>query len=132
MLRPGGRVLFLCMEWLPFEDPVANASEHLVLKYNPSWTGAGETMHPISVPDCYGAYFTLTHREEYLLDVPFTRESWNGRMRACRGVGASLPPEQIAAWEQEHMQMLEHLAPEAFTIRHYAAMAELTLHSTER
>ena len=132
MLRPGGRVLFLCMEWLPFEDPVANASEQLVLKYNPNWTGAGETMHPISVPDCYGAYFTLTHREEYLLDVPFTRESWIGRMRACRGVGASLPPEQIAAWEQEHMQMLEHMAPEAFTVRHYAAMAELTLHSTER
>ena len=132
ILRQGGRLLFLYMAWLPFEDPVAYASEQLVLKYNPSWTGAGETMHPISIPDCYNSYFALTHREEYLLDVPFTRDSWNGRMRACRGVGASLSPAEIAAWNQEHIQMLEQRLPESFTIRHYAAMAELTLHSTER
>ena len=60
------------------------------------------------------------------LDVPFTRESWNGRIKACRGIGASLPPEEIAAWETEHLQLLGQLAPEYFTIRHYAALAELT------
>lgn len=47
-------------------------------------------------------------------------------MKACRGIGASLPPEKIAAWEAEHLQLLEQLAPESFTIRHYAALAELT------
>ena len=32
--------------------------------------------------------------------MSFTRTSWNGRMKACRGIGASLTPEEIAAWEK--------------------------------
>ncbi|KFI52539.1 class I SAM-dependent methyltransferase [Bifidobacterium callitrichos] len=126
LLKPGGRFLILVMEWLPFEDEVAGASERLVLKYSPHWSGAGERMHPIDVPACYAASgFELVHHEERRLKVPFTRESWNGRMKACRGIGASLDPEHVAAWEREHMAMLERIAPERFDVLHYAAMAEL-------
>lgn len=126
ILKPGGRLLVLCMEWLPFDDPIAGASEEIVLKYSPNWSGAGETMHPISVPECYYSAFELAWHEEYRLNVHFTREGWNGRMRSCRGVGASLTPEEIRLWEQEHMKMLEKHPPE-FDIIHYAAMAELKL-----
>ncbi len=126
MLKPGGKFLVLCMEWLPFEDAIAGASEQVILKYSPDWTGAGETMHPIPVPDCYLSDFTLTHHEEYLLPVHFTREGWHGRMRACRGVGASLAPAELAAWETEHRQLLDRIAPDEFDVLHYAALAELT------
>ncbi|TPF96830.1 methyltransferase [Bifidobacterium sp. UTCIF-39] len=125
LLKPGGRFLVLVMEWLPFEDMIAGESERLVLKYSPHWSGAGERMHPIEIPDCYRSGFELIHHEEHKLKVPFTRESWNGRMKACRGIGASLDPEQIIAWEHEHMAMLERIAPKRFDILHYAAMAEL-------
>lgn len=125
MLKPNGRFLVMCMEWLPFEDKTAFASEQLVLKYSPKWSGAGETAHAIAIPECYGGYFELVYHEEYNLDVHFTRESWNGRMKACRGVGASLTPEEIASWEREHMKMLEENTPNEFDIRHYAALAEL-------
>ncbi|MBQ8296612.1 MAG: SAM-dependent methyltransferase, partial [Ruminococcus sp.] len=57
--------------------------------------------------------------------VPFTRESWNGRMKACSGVGASLLPEEIAAWEQEHLRLLHDIAPEEFEILHYSAITEM-------
>lgn len=53
MLKPDGRILVLYMAWLPFEDKIAGASEKLVLKYSPKWNGANETIHPISIPDCY-------------------------------------------------------------------------------
>ena len=125
MLEPGGRLLLLYMAWLPFEDEIAGKSEELVLRYNPSWSGAGETMHPIDIPDCYGERFTLVSSEEYPLSVPFTRESWHGRMRACRGIGASLPAEELAEWETEHLAMLAETAPEEFEVKHYAACAEL-------
>lgn len=46
MLKQDGRILILYMAWLPYEDRIAAASEELVLKYNPNWSGAGETMHP--------------------------------------------------------------------------------------
>lgn len=125
MLKPGGSLLILYMAWLPWEDPIAEASEKLVLKYNPGWSGAGETVHPIEIPDCCRETFTLVPHEEYKLAVPFTRESWHGRMKACRGIGASLAPEEIARWEQEHKALLARIAPERFDVLHYAALAQL-------
>lgn len=125
MLKPDGRILVLYMAWLPFEDQIAGASEALVLKYNPKWSGAGETMRPVVIPDCYREKFELVYHEEYPLKVHFTRENWNGRMKACRGIGASLTEQEILAWEQEHMTLLNETAPAEFDILHYAAIAEL-------
>lgn len=125
MLKQDGRILILYMAWLPYEDRIAAASEELVLKYNPNWSGAGETMHPIYIPDCYKEKFKLVYHEEYPLNVPFTRESWNGRIKACRGIGASLTEEEITLWEQEHKKLLEETAPDKFEILHYGAIAEL-------
>lgn len=113
------------MAWLPFEDKIARASEDLVLKYDPDRSGAGETIHPIHIPDRYREYFESVHHEEFTLRIPFTRESWNGRMKACRGIGASLTEKEISMWEQEHRTLLEHIAPNAFDILHYGAIAEL-------
>ena len=125
MLKSNGRLLVLCMEWLPFEDKIAGMSEDLVLRYSSDWSGAGETMHPIEIPACYKEKFELVHHEEWKLKVHFTRESWNGRMKACRGIGASLTPEEIENWEREHLRMLRENAPEEFDVLHFAVMAEL-------
>ncbi|MBC5580355.1 methyltransferase domain-containing protein [Anaerofilum sp. BX8] len=125
MLRPSGRILVLYMAWLPYEDKIAGASEELVLKYSPQWSGAGEMIRPILIPDRYLEKFELVYHEEYPLRVPFTRESWNGRMKACRGIGASLTGAEVAAWEQEHKKLLRKIAPAEFTVLHYGAIAEL-------
>jgi hypothetical protein len=119
-------VLLLVMNWLPFEDSIANASEQLVLRYNPSWSGAGEQEQPIVPNPAYNTDFTCTCQRTWRLQVPFTRESWHGRMRACRGVGASLAPGDLQSWEQEHRALLERIAPPQFTVTHYAALTELT------
>lgn len=124
-LKKDGRFAVLYMAWLPEEDKIAGASEQLVLKYNPNWTGCGETRRPIGIPEDYGPYFELEQSQVFDLQVPFTRESWNGRIKACRGVGASLSDAQTAAFEQEHLQLLERIAPEAFEVLHYAAVAIL-------
>lgn len=99
-------ILVLYMAWLAFEDKIAGESEKLVLRYSPDWSGKGETVHPIAIPDCY-------------------RESWNGRMKACRGIGASLSESEIAVWEKEHLALLNEIAPGEFDVLHYAAIAEL-------
>ena len=125
VLKPSGRFVILYMAWLPLADPIAGASEELVLAYNPSWTGKGETRHLITVPEAYLDYFTVESNEIYDLQIPFTRESWDGRIRACRGIGASLSSEEVEAFTEEHRRLLETAAPEEFTIRHYAGMAVL-------
>ncbi len=125
MIKPGGLIAALYLAWLPGEDAIAGASEELVLRYNPSWSGCGEYRHPIEIPDVYSPYFQLESSEVFDLQIPFTKESWNGRMKACRGIGASLSPEKTADFEKEHLALLDKIAPEKFSVLHYAAVAVL-------
>ena len=123
-LKPKGHFLILFMAWLPFESEIANASEELVLKYNPTWTGARMKRYDLTTPDWLGNMFQSAHAVTYDLEVPFTRESWNGRMKACRGVGASLSPEMIEEFEKEHLEMLKSY-PNEFKIKHFASLLDL-------
>lgn len=131
MLKNDGKLLILYMAWLPFEDKIAGASEELILKYNPKWSGARETKHPIDIPDCVFDTFELVYHEEYNINVPFTTETWHGRIKACRAVGASLSPTEIEKFENEHKKLLNEIAPEHFEILHYVALAELKPQKTE-
>jgi len=124
VLKKDGKLVILYMAWLPFEDEIAGKSERLIQKYNPAWTGGGETKRPVIIPEVMNDYFDLEDHEEYELKVPFTKESWHGRMIACRGVGASLSPEDLASWEAEHKKLLENV-PDNFDVLHYAAVAVL-------
>lgn len=124
ILKNEGRVVILYMAWLPFEDEIAGRSEELICKYNPSWSGGGETRHPIYIPDVMYDYFELEDREEYDVKVAFTRESWHGRIFASRGIGASLSPEDLASWDKEHRAFLANV-PDEFEVLHYAAIAVL-------
>ena len=125
ILSEGGRAVFMLMNWLPFEDEIAMRSEKLVLKYNPDWSGNGDSFHSLYVPDEYLEHFKIKETFEFRIPVHFTRESWNGRIKACRGIGASsLSDQKKAEWEREHLKMLVEY-PEEFEILHYAAFAVL-------
>lgn len=97
----------------------------MVLKYSPNWSGAKETRKPVWIPPIVHDYFHMVEHEEFDLMVPFTKETWHGRMRACRGVGASLSEAELAKWDEEHRKLLDKIAPDKFDILHYAAYAIL-------
>lgn len=78
----------LYMGWLPYEDKIAVTSEELVLKYNPKWSGKGDVRRENYIPEAYSGYFRKLSAEVFDIKVHFTRKSWNGRMKACRGIGA--------------------------------------------
>lgn len=115
--------------WLgcQFEDKIAGESEKLILKYNPGWTGCGETRRPVDIPPVYSEFFDIVHNDYFDVKIPFTKESWNGRMKACRGVGASLSSKQISEFEKEHLKMLNELKSNEFNILHNAALLDLKL-----
>lgn len=126
MLKKGGNLVFLYLAWLPLEDEVARKSEELILKYNPDWTGCGETRHLISVPQEYLKYFNVSENFMCDVDIPFTVDSWNGRMKACRGVEASMSSENVELFEKEHLDMLRKYNQNSFNIKHYYAMLKMT------
>ena len=124
-LKTGGHFAILYMSWLPAESEIAAKSEELVLKYNPEWNGAGHKRYTVTEPEWSREYFDLENAIGFDLPVTFTRETWNGRIKTCRGIGASkLNAEQIAAWEKEHLAYLQTV-PEVFDIPHYATILNL-------
>ena len=50
--------------------------------------------------------------------IAFKRQSWMGRIRASRGIGATLNSEQVAAFDAEHEALLRQIAEPEFTITH--------------
>jgi 2-polyprenyl-3-methyl-5-hydroxy-6-metoxy-1,4-benzoquinol methylase len=125
LLKDGGRLCVAYLMWLPEESEIAAGSERLVLKHNPAWTGHSfKKIEPSSL-EFPPELFEIEAAEGFDLAVPFTRESWQGRMRACRGIGASsLSPAEIAAFEKEHAAYLSGV-PEKFDILHFASVLVL-------
>lgn len=125
MLKPEGHFAVLFMAWLPGESEIAKASEEMVLRYNPSWTGGGMTRYSLEAPPWCKDYFEPVHMLTYDLPVTFTRDTWHGRIKACRGIGASsLSEDEIAAWEKEHMAFMQTV-PEVFEILHYVTILDV-------
>lgn len=124
-LKPGGHLAVLFLSWLPDESEIARQSEELVLKYNPNWSGNGFQRYEPTAPDWAAEYFEVEQNIAFDIGLAFTRESWNGRIKACRGTGASLSPEQMQKFEKEHIELLGKIAPESFVIPHYATMLAL-------
>ena len=127
MLKKDGKILVLYMGWLPYEDRIAGKSEEIILKYNPNWSAYGDHVQPVFVPDDFNQYFDIIKRDEFRVDIPFTRDGWHGRMRASRGVSASMDENALNAWNEEHWKMLCLEAPEKFYVKHYVSIAELGL-----
>ena len=118
MLKPGGQLVVSHFSWLPLVSDIAKASEQLILRHNPHWQAHsynGRTypnypgMHPLFH---YSGYFY------YDVETPFTREGWRGRIRASRGVGASMNEAEITAFDAAHKEMLEAMTSGDFTVTH--------------
>lgn len=125
LLKTDGHFCKLSMIWLPDESEIARQSENIVLKYNPSWTGANFKRFKNEIPECLNGLFEVENAAAYDVPITFNRESWHGRMKACRGIGASsLSAEKKAAWEREHIKYLES-APDIFEILHYVTVLNM-------
>lgn len=112
MLKPGGIFLKVYMSYMK-EEPITQDSNGLVKKINGVWNGASA-----SVKDLTTHYFDEPKMETLIVNLPFTREKWHGRMMASRGVMASMNEEQMKEFDREHRKMLEEKYPEEFTVKH--------------
>lgn len=125
ILKNKGHFLILFMAWLPDESEIARKSEELVLKYNPSWTGGGMKRYKLKTPEWSKELFEVENAITYTVNVSFTRETWHGRIIACRGIGASsLTDQQKAEFAKEHIEYL-NTVPDPFEIPHYVTILNL-------
>ena len=117
VLKEKGLLVTSHCSWLPLADPIAQKSEDLVREFNPNWTAHSWGGEVPANPAWALGNFRLRGFFCYDEAIPFTRETWAGRIRACRAIGASLDKEKVAEFDRHHMQMLSQ-GPEKFTVLH--------------
>jgi SAM-dependent methyltransferase len=118
LLAPGGVLVISHFSYLPRLDPIARRTEELVLRFNPQWTAADWSGDVPPMPRWVRGDFSLAGSFVYDEAIPFTRASWRGRMRACRGVGAALPADEVERFDVAHAAMLDAEVPEHFEVLH--------------
>lgn len=117
LLAPGGLLVTCHLSWLP-GCPLVDHTEELVLAANPSWQGARWSGEVPGVPPWLGSELCQVGMFWYDEDLSFTRESWRGRIRACRGLGASLSPEEVARADAALETYLLSRHPPRFPVPH--------------
>jgi cyclopropane fatty-acyl-phospholipid synthase-like methyltransferase len=117
-MQEEGYLALTHFSWLPFKDEIARRSEELVLKHNPNWNGAGYRGTIPAVMPFSEDHFDLKTFHLIEEPIPFTRESWRGRFRACRGIGASLSSELVERFDSKHEKLLRKTTSETFTVLH--------------
>jgi SAM-dependent methyltransferase len=101
-LRPGGRLVIAHFDWLPLAGNMVQATERLILAYNPGWTmHSGSGIYPAWLKDVAEAGFVELQTHSFDLDVPYSHEAWRGRIRASAGVGASLDEAKVKRFDGE-------------------------------
>jgi 2-polyprenyl-3-methyl-5-hydroxy-6-metoxy-1,4-benzoquinol methylase len=117
-LNKEGVLITSHFSWLPRLDKIAKASEDLILKHNPSWTAANWSGEIPAFPKWAQKDFSLKAMFTYDVPIHFNHESWRGRIRACRGIGAALPLSEVKQFDDEHDRLLKKLVKNDFTVLH--------------
>lgn len=117
VLKPHGLFCKIIMDWKPLEDESIAEMEALVKAYNPSWSGCGFERYRYCYPAWAEGRFKIDTIHSYDATLEFIKEAWLGRIKSCRGIGASLPEDRIAAFEDEYRALLAN-RPEPLMLKH--------------
>lgn len=120
MIKPNGKFIKVYLTYT-LEDEIAAESHMLVKEMNKSWTPEAN-----GSKDMFDDIFPGRVTESFYCDIPFTRESWHGRMCACRGTLASMNKDSYEKWDKMHKEFLSE-CPEEFMIKHKLYISYFTI-----
>jgi len=114
LLVPGGRLILCYYDWIPLPGNLTAATEALILEHNPGWKlHAGRAgVHPYWFADLSKGGFRDLESFSFDDDALYSHEGWRGRVRACAGVAASLPPAEVEAFDRELAELLARDFPQ--------------------
>ncbi len=106
--------LVIChFDWLPLPGNMVRTTEKLIERHNPNWQyGKGTGIYPWWPADLSIAGFRDLETFSFDLDVPYSHEDWRGRVRASAGIGASLPADRIAQFDDALAALLAAQFPQ--------------------
>ncbi len=116
IIKPNGIFVKIYMSYT-LDDEIAKMSHELVKLMNTNWTPGAS-----GAKDIYNHPFENGEIDVFECFLPFTRETWHGRMCACRGTMASMDKETLNKWSDKHLEKLTEY-PESFKIKHKVYIA---------
>lgn len=132
LLKPGGKLVIASFDWLPLTRNVVEATEALILRYNPDWHLSGGTgMYPQWLPGLGEAGFREIQAFSYDTEAQYTPEAWRGRIRASAGV-AALDSDSARRFDADLMALLSTRFPASvLSVPHrvFAIVAEMRIES---
>ena len=132
LLRKNGLLLISSLNWERDGDTITQQTGELLKKY------ASERKHQRRreagsiMPEWAKEKFRLKTYHTYNVTIPFTKESWRGRIRASRGVGAILSREKTEEFDREHQQLLDDIGKDHFDIKHRITFYIFELKSNDK
>ena len=127
LLRPDGLLLVSTLIWERHDEGIVGGTHELIGKYNPEARRRVRRWDKDAVPDWSKKWLELKTFHEFTADIPFSRESWRGRIRACRWIGPALSPERTQAFDREHEALLGRIAPARFVVPHRITIRIFTI-----
>jgi SAM-dependent methyltransferase len=117
LLRPGGVLLLAWLLWEREASDLTRATDAIVVKYN---EGARTSTTPRYDPAPAWSVGRLRLRtyHSYIEPLAFTRESWRGRIRASKWIGAALPAARVDAFDRELDDALRSFGTERVEVPH--------------
>lgn len=112
ILAPGGHILIAHLDWIPLPRNIVAACEALITRHNPDWMlGGGSGVYPKWFKDLGQAGFQGLESFTFDLDLAYTPEAWRGRLRASAGIGATLAPDKVEAFDRDVAALLDREFP---------------------
>lgn len=120
ILHPGGVLVIAHYSYLAEHSDIARETEALILKFNPSWSKAGEPgVYPEQIDEVIRGGFDLVEQFCYQHDEEFSHTRWRGRMRTCNGVGSGgLSPSEVVRFDNTLGRLLNEKYPDPVLIPH--------------
>lgn len=118
LLRKNGLLLISSLNWVHDADAITQRTGELLKKYGSERERQRRREAGFIVPEWAKEKFRLRTYHTYYITIPFTKESWRGRIRASRGVGAILSREKTEEFDGELEKLLDQIGQDHFDIRH--------------
>jgi len=109
VLKPNGVLVIGHFCYLPQRSKLAEETEELVLKKNPSYSlmAGFDGLYPKQIDQLIRGDFYFLEQFCYDHEQYFSHQAWRGRMRTCNGVGSgTLTEKEVQSFDQELADLL--------------------------
>jgi ubiquinone/menaquinone biosynthesis C-methylase UbiE len=118
LLRKNGLLLISSLNWVRDADAITQRTGELLKKYGSEQKHRRRREAGDIIPEWAKDKFRLKTYHTYYVVIPFTKESWRGRIRASRSVGAILSREKIEEFDRELQKLLDDTGEDQFDVQH--------------